>query len=341
LSEFLSIWLDDIPIGPADFSVQFIASADEYRKLANQRAEAALRTAPFLSLDSGVLMLAGWTEAEGVQVLTDEKGCFYRMGRDRLQIVTVPGNRWARLGLLRVVRELLALRTLARPAMIDLHAAAFMVQNRAVLVAGAKNTGKTTLLVYALTSGQAGLLANDRVLVDWDSGQVWGVPTVVMLREATARIFPCLTRGLPKRAALLHAGELALGEAPEEEPFLTRSLAQLAGQTGAALIPRAPLGAIVFPQISAATAGLAVEPMGLAEATACLRENLYGRRSGSRQSTLLHRIAGASSKDDAHGMERLLATVPLLACRLGPDAYRDGAHAWLQALPLGEGSRIV
>jgi hypothetical protein len=283
-------------------------------------------------------MLAGLTGPGGVTVLADEKGCFYRIDRDRLQVITEPRNRWARLGLMRVVRELLTLRALAQPAMIDLHAAAFVLDGRAVLIAGAKNAGKTTLLVHALVSGRAGLLANDRVLVNRGSGQVLGVPTVVRLRETTERFFPRLAGGMPGRAALRHAGELASGEA-SEEAFLTRSPAQLAERTGTTMIPQAPLGAIVFPRISAEVSGWVLEPMAPADAAARLRESRYGVRSGPVQRTLLHQIAGSPSEENAGDIERVAASVPVLECRLGPDAYRNGAETWLRALPLGEGYR--
>ena len=69
-----------------------------------------------------------------------------------------------------------------------------------------------------------------------------------------------------------------------------------------------------------------------------MRENLYGVRSGPHERTLLNRIAGEPS-GGAEGLDRLLTTVPAVTCRLGPDAYRDGAGAWLRALPLGEGPR--
>jgi len=234
---------------------------------------------------------------------------------------------------MRLVRELAAARVLANQAMIDLHAAAFVTRGRAVLLVGAKQAGKTTLLVHALSSGEASLLANDRTFVDVRRGQALGMPTVVVVREGTVQTFPALARGLPPQAAYLHTGEMTASAAsPTQRLVLTP--AQLAGQMGASIVPQAPIGAIVFPQISASVRGWSLEPMAAADAAVALRENLYGARSGPRTSTVIQDMLSSPSGSKDLPMDSLVANVPMLSCRLGPDAYAENASAWLRALPL-------
>ena len=336
LSEFLRPWFAVEPSGRAGVVVQFTALAGAHAALQGRRTRATERPVPVFGLDSAVVSLPGWFDAGGMRVLADEEqGCFYRVRPGMVQIVADPGNLRSRVGLLRVVRELAALRALVRPELVDLHAAAFTIRGRAVLLVGGKRAGKTTLLVHALTSGQAGLLANDRVLVDAGSGRVQGVPTMVVVREGTVRTFPALSRGLPGWAALLHGGEAAAGVASPGRQ-LVLSPAQLAGRTGAAVAAHAPLGAIVFPEISAAAGGLSLEGAEAAEAAARLRENLYGARSGGRERSILREVAGVQEGSQGRPLDRLLAAVPLLVCHLAADAYRKDASGWLRALPLSE-----
>jgi hypothetical protein len=262
-----------------------------------------------------------------------------------VEIIARSGLRRVRVGFMRVVREIAAARMLAQGNVLDLHTAAFAVGERAVLLAGPKGGGKTTLLVSVLASSRAALVANDRVFVDVSGrpGQAFGMPTLVSLPDGTLQLFPNLRRGFPRCPARLHTAELECHDAATLEdddapPVFALTPTQLARRLGAPTVRGGPIAAVVFPEISPAVDGWSLEPIGIAEGATRLRECLYGSRSGSRSRTVFEEVVGGQvgrPQERDRLMDRLAAWVPFFRCRLGRDAYRDGADAWLRALPLG------
>jgi len=223
-----------------------------------------------------------------------------------------------------------------------------VVAERGVLLVGPKQSGKTTLLVDALASGRASLLANDRVFVDTRQkpGCAFGVPTLVSLRTGTLRWFPSLPQGLPERPALLHTAELAAQAGATSGVgmplHLSLSPAQLAARLGAGVAACAPIAAIVFPEISAAASSWSLEAISREDGASRLRESLYGIAACPRLATVLEEAALGPSRGPSPRFslaDRLASRVPLFRCRLGRHAYRDGAGAWLRALPLEPASR--
>jgi len=343
LAEFVRPWFASGPPAARPVRLAFVVSQAGYAALEQQRARAALEPYACFGLDREVVELPGFREDAGSVIADRERSCFYRVRARSVEIVAQPGEPRARVGLLRVLRELLAAPALAQRGALDLHAAAFAVGGRGVLLAGPKQSGKTTLLIAALASGRASLLANDRVVLETRGElRALGVPTLVSLRTGTLRWFPDAARGLPERAALLSRDELAASapapgaDAAAGAPLhLSLSPAQLARQLGAGLAAAAPLAAIVFPELSPATLHASLEPLTRADGLARLGESLYG--GGRPAQTLLAQTAlGARplAPPGAAALARLAARVPLFRFRLGPHAYRDGADAWLRQLPL-------
>jgi hypothetical protein len=342
LREFVTPWFAPASVGRANARVRLVANAARFAELDARQLAAGTHPVPCFSLDSALVSYPGWSEPDGATVVADgEYGCFYRVLGKEVEIVTKPGDPVARVGLLRVVREVATLRALAAPGMLDLHAAAFATRGCAVLLVGGKRAGKTTLLAHVLTSGQAALLANDRLLVDCNSLRATGVPTIVPVREDTERRFPALARGLPRRAALLHAGEIA---SPELAALcagarLVLSPAQFARQLGAATAGSAKVSLIVFPEITADESMWSLSPVSREDGNARLVAGLYASRTGPRAPTIFQTAAGETPILGAQAALalQLASTVPLVICRLGPDAYRGHARAWLRALPLPKG----
>jgi hypothetical protein len=343
LREFLTPWFAAESPGESSLAVRLTCSAPAFAALEQRRAAATLLPRACFTLDRQVVELPGWTQDEEIVIADLERSCFYRVRPRSVEIVAQPRERRVRMGLMRVVRELAAARMLEQPGVLDLHAAAFAVAGRGVLLVGPKRSGKTTLLVDALASGRASLLANDRVFVDTrqSPGRAVGVPTLVSLRTGTLRWFPSLPTDLPERPSLLHASELeaqaaaASGAAAPLHLYL--SPAQLAGRLGAGVATSAPIAAIVFPEICSTVASWSLEPVGLEDGASWLRESLYGVSTSQRSRTVFEESALGPSRGHpsrAKLVGRLAARIPLFRCRLGRHAYRDGAEAWLRALPL-------
>ncbi len=341
LFEFFSPWFSTGPSSGTGLRVRATHSREEFAAAARRETAGNLRLFPCFRLDSSLVSLPGWMESDRTTFIADrEWGCYYRLQDDQVRVIARPRDLPARLGLMRVLRELATSQASALPEMLDLHAAAFGFGGHAILLTGEKRTGKTTLLSHALTSRETSLIANDRVMVDGERLQAFGVPTIVSVREETEAMFPSLGRIHPRRAVFLNERELALRPTDTgTERRLSLSLAQLARQLGSPLSSSAPVGAILFPQISPSLSGLLLQPLHPSEAVECLRGSVYARRLAPHDRTVFQEMTNAFPHDsrDFH-LSRLAAAVPLMRCLLGPDAYGKHPGDWLKTLRLRDGT---
>jgi hypothetical protein len=326
LEEFLVPWLDPIDAGPWDHCARFTMSDSAYATLEREAARHVLEPVAGFALDQEAHVLPGWRAAEAWHLFDAERECYYRLRKGEADIVTRPGNRSARLALMRTVREFATTRARLARGCLDLHAAAFEVGGRAVLVVGPKGAGKTTLLVHALASGMAGLVSNDRVLVEIGEGGATarGIPTAVRIRPGTLTGHPELRAGdrPGERPLLYHRGE-RVDVLPAVSDTLTLSPSQLARRLGVPSVARAPLGAVVGVEVDPRCASWSLEVLDTAAGDALLRAGLYGGDGDARGDTIfeqqLGRIRPATM---ATATGNVTTALPVLRCRLGEDAYR-------------------
>lgn len=317
LSEFLHPWAEVVPHGSGGTVVRMVTSPASVDAIERRRVGTCARQVPCFALDSRVVVLPAWDDRGGMVIADAELACHYRLEPGAVEVVARPESRRARIGLMRVVREMLAAPVVGTGAIAEVHAAAFCVGERAVLLAGAKGTGKTTMLIHALMSRSASFVANDRVFIGGSSGPafVGGVPTVVSIRPPTLRFFPIL-------------GIAAEG--------LRLSPAELARRLGVSRARGAPIAAVVFPLVSGAVDAWSFEPLSSADGAARLRANLYGAGPEGPERTV---FAGASSGSAPPGaqeavIDSLVARVPCIRVHAGRRAYRGGPGEWLGALGL-------
>ena len=342
LAEFVTPWFEPCPALSSARSIRFTVSRAEFEAIERGYAEATTCLVPCFALDRGVVALPGWTEA-GTTIMADtELGSFYRVSGTAVEVIARPEFPRARIALMRVVRELLVAAAQAANRLLDLHAAAFAMPAGAVLLVGPKRAGKTTLLTHFLRQGGASLIANDRVLVDVEpvSPIAFGVPTLVSVRMDTLELFPDLRRSPNERPAVFHSGESAgplIFEPPGAGPSSDFGLSpkQLAQRCGSGTTRCAPIAAIVFPEIDAASSGWSLEPLAIDVGSMQLFDARYGVGATTRPRTIFEEIVG---RCELHGDNaqtqgaRLSAAVPLFRCRLGAGAYRNGASELLQSL---------
>ena len=209
--EFLCPWFSaEAPNGTA-LNVRMTSSGERFSALARVEAERHPQPLACFRLDRRLVSCPGWIEPDGSILVADQEfGCYYHVQGKQVEVISRPQDRLARIGLMRVVRELAIQRALSRSETLDLHAAAFVFRGRAILLAGDKNAGKTTLLAHALTSPHTALMANDRVIVDGRL-QARGVPTVVSVRDDTEQAFPALGRILPQERCAAPQGRVSVG----------------------------------------------------------------------------------------------------------------------------------
>ena len=283
-------------------------------------------------------MLPGWTEGGATVVGDHELGSFYRVEAQTVEVVARPDVPGARIGLMRVVRELLVAGRLAAEPLFDLHAAAFETPAGALLLAGPKESGKTTLLVHCLRGGDVALIANDRVLVDARPAPpvASGVPVLVAIREPTLALFPELRRTPGERPAVRHSGEHAPESLDAREPrTFGLTPAQLAQRCASTSARSAPVAAIVFPEIDPACDEWSVEPLDADAGSRYLLDSRYGVQATPRSRTLFEGMMTRSPlRVDDMPVRRAGSSiaVPLIRCRLGPRAYASHPRALLQAL---------
>ena len=347
LTEFFTPWADIVPFGHGDRRVRMTHSDAAFTSLERRRASAATRAVPCYRLDSGVLHLPGWDDGRAVVAADDDLGCFVRAEGTTVDVTARPWRVRTRLGLMRVVRELLSAPVLEADGEIDVHAAAFSAGGRAVLIAGRKSSGKTTMLAHALASAGARLLANDRVALSGGRTPVvaTGIPTLVTIRPWTLELYPGLRLTAAERPSSLCVGEpvpeTAAAEYSAAQPReFAVSPAQFARRLGVGLARSAPVAAVLFPVLSRQTDTWSFEPLPPDEAARRLRECLYGSADGSVRTVFESADRPGTGLAQAEAaIERLTTTALLAQATLGPGAYRDGARAWLKALGLDGASQ--
>jgi hypothetical protein len=285
------------------------------------------------ALDTRVVSLPRWRGAE-TRLFDPKPQVFYEMTTPphAVTILSTPANPGGRTALMRVVRELATNRA-QRTGQLLLHAAAFAVGDRGVLVAGPKLAGKTTLLVHLLRSGRARYVSNDRVLLDLarTPPRARGVPTIVALRQGTLDLFPALSTALTgarlhhrltiDEAARLTRGGDRLSNGP---PGL--SPAQLCEVLGVARLPECELGAVLFPCVTGERGALAVHRLDEAEAATRLAGALFGLPPGRWVSDVFAIPADPPAPDLAARLatcRSLAGRAPCFECRLGLGAFES------------------
>lgn len=342
LEEFLTPWFRTDNSGPSDFIVNLTCSASLFTSFTKRKDEKLSRTFPCFALDSQIVELPGWEE-DGVIVVSDaERGCFYMVGQGRVDIIAKPGVRRIRVGLMRVVREL-AVLSMAKKDVLDLHAAAFAVGEQAIVLVGPKQSGKTDFLLTMLASGKANLISNDRVLVHLEDGSeyTYGIPTLVSIRDDTLLRFPRLRYGSSRLQALFHSAESKLIDivSPEDRApphGFSLNLSQIAERLDASIVRGALIAAIVFPEISLTTESWFLEPVDPHSGVSQLQKCLYGVQSGWRSPTIFENLIvssrGGGHKEQEAIVHRLAPRIPLFRGSLGRDTRGESAGAWLEAL---------
>jgi hypothetical protein len=124
-------------------------------------------------LDTGPRRLPAWSADAGDLCLHDpDMQVFYAVAEQRTLVLAADWRARLRSALMRPLREL-AMDAAQRRGALLLHAAAFAVDGRAAIIAGAKEAGKTSLLTYLLSAAGADYLTNDRLLLEHIDGRLW------------------------------------------------------------------------------------------------------------------------------------------------------------------------
>jgi hypothetical protein len=332
LAEFLDPWWQ-LTRRAADWRVRVDVSASRYRAALDARPPRLEARECFL-FDQQVLALPAWDASDGTTTVDDtERSLCFTVSAGTVDVVADPATKRWRFPLVWILTEIAATRL--RPRSLDLHAAAVDGRGDAVVIAGPKLSGKTSLALYLLARGGR-WLGNDRVLLEGigTSPRVRGVPSAVKIRPETADRFPELAAITPVDRPYLLA-EAELDDAPRalcaaDAMDLAVTPAQLATRLGVDRVAEAPLGAFLFPEVRADVRGWDAQLLPRDEVITALTGSVYGGRRVPGSTTLFEALAGGTHTATAPPIETAAHAAPGYRILLGPDAYDDGGlAAWI------------
>ena len=237
-----------------------------------------------------------------------------------------------RSALMRVVRELTTLWALHRGDLF-MHSAAAVHRGGALVIAGDKSAGKTTMLLHALRQPRAQFLSNDRVLVELGpQGPIArGMPTIVKVRGECLQHIPGLSEPGQEHPLrhYLTIQECVQGsdliEPPKRCPA-SMSPAQFCRWLDVEAVAEAPLETVVFPRVDPTVDGFAVRPLSVSEAAGRLAASLFSPGDAGPLSEAFRLVWDDSfpSRDATYqACHKLAELCPCHECRVGPDAYQS------------------
>jgi hypothetical protein len=316
-----------------DETIRFIVDADLYARLLACGPDPQNLSRACVTLDSGVISGRVWQAPDAAEVVFDERrDVFYRRPPQEsrvVQVIVARDSADARVALMRVLREYAMLHA-SHAGWLPVHAAAVSIGDDAIVIAGPKKAGKTSLLLHALCNEGGTYVSNDRVALQIRPGAVTvhGIPTVVSIRSESVSWFHTLASKL---------ADVRLDAGPPTSPARTDGPARPADNvelTPAQLCrvvdvrSRAAAGvtALVYPEVGPVRGGASLEALQAEPALDALRGVVFRACPADGMFGSAAAVPAASTDELA---AQVVARLPSFRCRLGPDAYRD---RWLSSL---------
>lgn len=258
---------------------------------------------PCFAFESELFRLPG--RREGEEVVLDDPAWGIRIAVRPRRVVLRRTRElpFARLDLMRVVRELALAQVLRRSRHLQVHASAVAWHGRGIAFAGPKFAGKTTTMATLAARTDAAILANDRILIDDGPGtcSAAGVPSLVKVRPETIELLPDQFRTVPDvpfrsplsvREYVLAGQALGYVRGPGEV-FLTPP--QLAHELGSGLSARVPLSCLAVLSIDPSVDHFEVDPLTPEERDAAAQRFSFGWPRDPGERTVLERMVNAGA----------------------------------------------
>jgi hypothetical protein len=335
LQEFVAPPFEVVDAGGWNRAVSFEVETKQHAALMDLGTDHGV-TAPCFALDQQLVHHPVWASRSGERIVYDQEfDVFYhvRAGALHVRVVTAEGNRAARIGLMRVVREL-GMSYVWRSGGIVAHAAAVRLGDEGLAIVGPKGAGKTSLLTFLLRHRDAQYVSNDRVLLRIENGRplLRGLPTLVSVRSGTLAMFPALRDQLATRSYDHSTGLREAAPDSSEIPRLAthggRSLSpgQFCELLGVTRVTQTLLTGLLFPRVSGGRGGIELEPLSPGVAAVKLGNFLLRMgRSPETRSIFDFAVDEPIARDPPlqARCRALTSRVQCFECRLGQDAYRD------------------
>jgi hypothetical protein len=286
----------------------------------------AERVAAFV-LDTAVEELPGRRTTQGGLIACD---AFFEVAYHRKQDIRIcdagpiGGVRRARGAWMRAIREAAMDHVWTHGASL-LHASAFAIGDRAVLVAGDKEAGKTSLLCAALLqTDEAAFLSNDRVVLrrEGKRHRVRPLPSIVSIRHGSARVVPWLRQALWGATENYLGAEVSATEEPERWILSPRQFSSLLGRE---MRREAELGCCLFPRIAPSETSFQLRLLVGEERSHRISECVFAKNHLGRRSELFRRDGEAAFPSARELRQRVLDDlrgVPCYELKMGPGLYQ-------------------
>jgi hypothetical protein len=284
------------------------------------------------AMDAGPMLLPLWADCGPGMLLHDPH---YRVflavdGREIL-VLSERDTRKLRTPLMRVVREI-ATEAAKHNGSLLLHASAFAIGDRAAIITGPKNAGKTSLLTYALTAKGAYYLTNDRLVCEEKSGTVHvsAMPTFISIRPGTLEMSPGLWKETEQRRFRHHStiDECRTPDAPPARRWADGRLgltpAQYCMAGNCRSIAAAKAAIMLFPRRTNRPDGLTLKRLDQQQTALRLADCGFGQGGppfGPGGIFATSRVAGGKSVDDVLAK---LVELPAFDCFSGNDIFTNG-----------------
>jgi hypothetical protein len=321
-----------------DCKVSLSIDSKQYDRLLKREPRSGGEKIDTFALDRRMIDLPLWKSPDDERIIF-QKGSkvFYRLNPKgtHVRVITPKDNSSIRKVLMRVVREF-TINHLHRSGNLLIHGAAIARGNKGVIIAGPKQSGKTTLLLHVLRQKGINFTANDRVIVNFDNGKtvLRGLPTIVKLRQKTLEMFSGLERHLlaKKYDYRLTLKEIKSGVfksmQPDSHGDFSISPVQLCQLLGVGQLSKANLRVVVFPHITGVRGKIRLEELPAELAAKRLKGSLF--RAGSRRLTSsAFTLRKGNTNQDKNAVKelclRLTSYVRCVDCYLGLDAYDRAA----------------
>ncbi len=349
LAEFLGpVFQQADQASGAHYHVDAVVDEDRFDDLLAGRPGGVLPEAVAFVLDQRILTTPSWRDPRsGRQAFFDAAHHAIYLTRTDVPGITVVARSDGRLfrgAIMRIVREVAMTRAWTASSLV-LHASAFATEHGAVVVAGPKRAGKTSLLLQALHAPGVAFIANDRVVLtaDGDELSAAGMPSIASLRHSTLAMFPGLGDRLAARGCRAHLtcaeGEASAGSRAGSDG--ATSPAQLCRALEVPMSARASARVILLPQVDLTTHGLDLRPLSRIEAETRFEAVVFACASRGRTSEVFRTDGTGVVVDLASARavwSRATANVPVIDCRIGRGAFDAGPDATVMAIVDAAGS---
>ena len=338
LREFTLPWLDDAADCRSAVDITLVIDATRYQRLIDSTAgDPAPREIDCFTLDGEFERHALWLDDGRSRTIHHARGqCVITIAppERRVTILARADDARLRMALLRIVRELATLASLSRGDLF-FHAAAAEYAGGALLFAGAKRSGKTSMLINALRHAGVRCLSNDRVMVSHAElvPAARGMPTIVKVRPQSLEHLSGLA---PPQWDRPHRHYLSLRECAQGSELLepatrvptSMSALQFGRWLGVEMVPQAPLIAAVFPVIDPDAHAFDVQPLDPQAAAMRLQAALFWRSPNGPTPQAFSGIGPIpTAAPDGVACAALAERLMCLECRIGPAAF-SSPNVW-------------